>query len=101
MRKIVASLLLASARLSGLAAEASQPIPLDAAHWEVKGDAKFETYLGRPSLRMCNGEAVAKDVRFLDGTLEFDLAVSTRRNFPTVELRRQGPGESEGFYLRT
>ena len=101
MRTIVASLVLASTPTFVLAADASQPIPLDAAHWEVKGDAKFETYLGRPALRMCNAEAVAKDVQFFDGTLEFDLAVSTRRNFPTVELRRQGPGESEGFYFRT
>ena len=89
MRTIVASLILASTRWSVLAAEASQPIPLDAAHWELKGDARFETYLGRPALRMCSADVVAKDVQFLDGTLEFDLAVSTRRNFPSVELRRQ------------
>ena len=76
-------------------------MPLDADHWELKGDAKFETFLGRPALRMCNAEAVAKDVQFLDGTLEYDLAVSTRRNFPMVGLRRQGEGEYEEFYLRT
>ena len=101
MRTIVASLLLAGARIAVLAADASQPIPLDLAHWDVQGDAKFETFLGRPSLRMCNAEVVAKDVRFLDGTLEFDLAVSTRRNFAMVGLRRQGEGEYEEFYFRT
>ena len=101
MRTIVASLLLAGAPLSLLAADSSQPVPLDPAHWEVQGDAKFETFLGRPALRLCNAEAVAKNVDFLDGTLEFDLAVSTRRNFPMVGLRRQGEGEYEEFYFRT
>jgi hypothetical protein len=52
-------------------------------------------------MRMCNAEAVAKGVQFLDGTLEYDLAVSTRRNFPMVGLRRQGVGEYEEFYFRT
>ncbi len=101
MRTIVASLLLAGARISVLAADSSLPIPLDPAHWDVKGDAKFETVLGRPALRMCNAEVVARNVDFLDGTLEFDLAVSTRRNFPMVGLRRQGEGEYEEFYFRT
>ncbi len=101
MRTIVASALLAAA-LPALAAEPARPIPLDPAHWEVlDGDAKFETFLGRPALRMCNAEVVAKDVEFLDGTLEFDLAVSRRRNFPMVGLRRQGVGEYEEFYFRT
>ena len=44
---------------------------------------------------------VAEDVQFLDGTLEFDVAVSTRRNFPMVGLRRQEKGEYEEFYFRT
>jgi hypothetical protein len=100
MRTILACALLAVA-LSALAAEPSQPIPLDPAHWEVQGDAKFETFMGRPALRMCNAEVLAKDVQFLDGTLEFDLAVSTRRNFPMIGLRRQGEGEYEEFYFRT
>src|SRR4029453_5315435 len=95
--------LLAAARISVLAAESSQAlaIPLDPAHWDVRGDAKFETVLGRPALRSCNAEGGEKNVHFLAGTLEFDLAVSTRRNFPMVGLRRQGEGEYEEFYFRT
>jgi hypothetical protein len=100
MRRILACALLAAA-LPAFAADSSQPIPLDPAHWEVQGDAKFETFMGRPALRMCNAEAVAKNVQFLDGTFEYDLAVSSRRNFPMVGLRRQGTGEYEEFYFRT
>ena len=105
MRILLAGLLLGvlamDARARAAQAGQAQPIPLDAAHWELGGDAKFETFLGRPALRMCNAEVVAKDVQFLDGTLEFDVAVSTRRNFPMVGLRRQGEGEYEEFYFRT
>ncbi len=100
MRTILACALVAVA-LPALAAEPAQPIPLDAAHWKLGGDAKIETFMGRPALRMCNAEVLANDVQFLDGTLEFDLAVSTRRNFPMVGLRRQGEGEYEEFYFRT
>ena len=100
MRTILGAGLLGCA-LSAPAAEPSTPIPLDPARWELSGDAKIETYLGRPALRMCNAEVHVKDVQFLDGTLDFDLAVSTRRNFPMVGLRRQGEGEYEEFYLRT
>ncbi len=100
MRAILAAAGLA-ATMALPAAEPSEPIPLDAAHWTFSGDAKIETYLGRSALRMCKAEVVAKDVEFRDGTLDFDLAVSTRRNFPMVGLRRQGEGEYEEFYLRT
>ena len=100
MRTLLATLLFAAAA-GAFADDSSRPIPLDAAHWRLSGDAKFETFLGRPALRMCNAEAVAKNVSFRDGTLEFDIAVSTRRNFPMVGLRRQGEGEYEEFYFRT
>jgi hypothetical protein len=100
MRILLAGLLVGFLATEARAAEPLR-IPLDAAHWELGGDAKFETFLGRPALRMCNAEVVAKDVQFLDGTLEFDVAVSTRRNFPMVGLRRQGEGEYEEFYFRT
>jgi hypothetical protein len=100
MRTIMAAAILLGP-LTAFAAENSHPLPFDLARWELSGDAKFENFLGRPALRMCTAEAVAKDVQFLDGTLEFDLAVSTRRNFPMVGLRRQGEGEYEEFYFRT
>lgn len=100
MKTILAAALMGCA-LSASATEPSTPIPLDPGRWQLSGDAKIETYLGRPALRMCNAEVLAKDVQFLDGTLEFDLAVSTRRNFPMVGLRRQGEGEYEEFYFRT
>ena len=85
--------------LPGLSIE--QPIPFDPARWTLTGDMKIEPYMGRPALRMRSGAAVAKDVEFLDGTVEFDLAVGTRRNFPMIGLRRQADGEYEEFYFRT
>lgn len=100
MRATLAAAALAAA-MTARAAEPAMPVPLDPARWQLGGDAKIESYLGRPALRMCNAEVLAKGVDFLDGTLDFDLAVSTHRNFPMVGLRRQGEGEYEEFYLRT
>ena len=101
MRTLLACVLVFGA-LPALAAEPpAQPLPFDPGRWTLSGDMKIETYMGRTALRMRSGEAVAKDVEFLDGTVEFDLAVGTRRNFPMIGLRRQGEGEYEEFYLRT
>ena len=102
MRTILASVLLAAA----LPALAAEPRPADPPRSRRTGRSSTATRSSRrswdgPPLRMCNAEVVAKDVQFLDGTLEFDLAVSTRRNFPMVGLRRQGVGEYEEFYFRT
>jgi hypothetical protein len=102
MRTLLAGVFAASLALPAPAeAPPEQPLPFDPARWTLSGDTKIEPYLGRTALRMRTGGALAKDVEFLDGTVEFDLAVGTRRNFPTVELRRQREGESEEFYFRT
>jgi hypothetical protein len=83
------------------AAEPDRPLPFDAANWKLSGDATIGTYLGRPALRMSRGGAEARNVAFRDGTLDFDLAIGTHRNFPIVELRKTGEGDYEEFYVRT
>jgi hypothetical protein len=84
-----------------LPAVAETPLPFDAKTWKLTGDAKIETYLGRPALRVRSGGAVAEGVSLQDGTIDLDVAIGTHRNFAAFYVRRERPGEYEEFYLRT
>jgi hypothetical protein len=86
---------------ASLASAAEQRLPFDAKTWKLTGDAKFETYLGRASLRARRGGAAADGVSFRDGTVDLDMAVGTHRNFSFVHLRRGAAGEEEEFFVRT
>jgi hypothetical protein len=101
MRTILALAILLFSPAAVAAQERGTELPVDRAHWALSGDARIESYLGRPALRMRFGSAEAAGVSFQDGTLEFDLAVGTHRNFPFVDLRKIGEGEFEEFYFRT
>jgi hypothetical protein len=101
MRAFVGAGVLLLASFPAVGAESSTPIPIEASHWKLDGDAQIGTYLGRPALRMSRGGAEALGVSFENGTLEYDIAVGTHRNFPIVELRRVADGEYEEFYIRT
>ncbi|HEY7575313.1 MAG TPA: hypothetical protein VIB08_09140 [Thermoanaerobaculia bacterium] len=68
--------------------------------WELSGDARIENYLGRPAIRMRTGAALRRGFSFEDGTIDFDLALTTHRNFSFVRLRRASDGEAEEFYFR-
>jgi len=82
------------------AAAAERPVAFDAPGWTLRGDAKVETYLGRTALRIRRGEAVFEGISFRDGTIEYDVAVTTHRSFHFIEVRATARGESEEFYLR-
>ncbi|MGH9369474.1 MAG: hypothetical protein ACRD3M_17605 [Thermoanaerobaculia bacterium] len=77
-----------------------KPLPFDDGGWELSGDSRVETYLGRPALRMRTGGALRRGFTFEDGTIDFDLALTTHRTFSFVRLRRSAEGESEEFYFR-
>ena len=74
-------------------------IPLDRG-WDMNGDVRSESYLGRPALRMRTGRAFRRDVVFEDGTIEFDMAVTPRRSFVYVQFRMQSESEHEEVYFR-
>jgi hypothetical protein len=56
------------------AAAAETAIPLTADRWTATNAIKFETYLGRPSLFIDKGVALARGTSLRDGTLELDMA---------------------------
>lgn len=71
-------------------------VPFDSTHWTLK-NGKFIEYLGRPALV---GAAQLKDVQFLNGIIEVDIAVNHERSYPGFDLRDQGNGNYEHFYIR-
>lgn len=85
------TVLLASAK-----GAAQEPIPFDAARWDLAG-AVVEEHLGRPSLM---GTAFLRDVSFHDGVVEVDVAVTGARSYPGILFRVASPREFERVYLR-
>ena len=69
--------------------------------WQISGQGgTVEEYLGYESLRLRSGRAIRRDVRFQDGTIEFDLAVTPFRSFVYLQFRMQSDTEYEEFYFR-
>jgi hypothetical protein len=102
---ILAVTLLTVTLLTGLGASvhAAEPLTLNVkdAAWKLGGDARVESHLGRPALRISTGNAVREDVKMEDGTIEFDVATTPHRAFVYVQFRIRSAGEKEEFYLRT
>lgn len=92
----VRRLLLAAALfVSSTPALAQETVPFDSGRWQLVA-GEFVHHLGRPSLQ---GTAVL-DTRFLDGTIEFDIAVDGRRSYPGVVFRAQEDNTFEHVYVR-
>ena len=70
--------------------------------WEFQGgDTKTETFLGESALLMRMGRAIYRDVEFMDGTIEFDLAVTPHRAFAYLQFRMESDDEYEDLYFRS
>jgi hypothetical protein len=57
-------------------------------------------HLGRPALVIGNGRAIRRDIRFADGTVEFDLAVTGARSFVYLQFRMASDEDLEEIYFR-
>ncbi len=77
------------------------PVPFDAGRWQVSAlQSRVEEHLGRTSLFLKGGVAVAADAGFADGSLDFDVAFTRARGFVGGIWRVQDAGNYEEFYLR-
>ncbi|KAA2245371.1 hypothetical protein F0L74_05255 [Chitinophaga agrisoli] len=77
-------------------------VPLTSQHWDFKpGAAVFEDYKGKPALRIMDykGPVVSKDLKFANGTIEFDVA-PIDSFFANMYFRYVDTLESECFYMR-
>lgn len=82
--------------LAGARSAAQEPIPFDAARWDLSG-AVVEEHLERSSLV---GTAFLRDTSFRDGVVEVDVAVTGARSYPGILFRVASPREFERVYLR-
>lgn len=75
-------------------------IPLDGG-WEfTSGGGRIGTYLGRAALLLQNGRTFRRDLRFQDGTVEYDMAVTRHRSFAYIGFRMRSDEDHEEIYFR-
>ncbi len=84
----------------GRAAAADTTIPLTPDRWTATNAIKFEPYLGRPSLYIDKGIALARDAALRDGTLELDMAMPEGGNFMGAVFHAASTDNSEVVYFR-
>lgn len=80
---------------------AQNVIPLNAENWTIAARSHvLENYKGKDAIYIHQGTATAKDVMFIDGTIEFDVYLTERQSFPGVYFRSGDDGNLESFFLR-
>ena len=62
--------------------------------------SRVADHLGRPALVIGSGRAARPDLRFADGTVEFDMAVSGGRAFVYLQFRMTSDTAYEEVYFR-
>lgn len=86
----------AISRLAG----AQVVVPLTPDAWNASDSIRFESYLGRPSVYINRGVALARNVALRDGTIEFDWAATPRTSFLGGSFHATAPNNSETVYFR-
>jgi hypothetical protein len=82
-------------------AHAQMIIPLAADQWTATDSLRVENYLGRPSLYINRGVALARGVELRDGTIELDMATPKGGNFMGVAFHASTTDNSEVVFFRT
>lgn len=99
MTSLIASMLFSCALAAQIATERHLPFSEEA--WEPQGERTTIVREGeREVLQVETGAGRRRDVRFEDGTIDFDVQLTSRRSFVYVEFRVTGDGEHEEVYLR-
>jgi hypothetical protein len=75
-------------------------VPLTAADWEGTDSVRIEQYLGRPSLYIDRGVALARHATLENGTIEYDVAATPATTFLGIAFRAASPRFSEVILLR-
>jgi hypothetical protein len=81
-------------------ADAQTTIPLTPVGWTATDGMRFENYLGRPSLFIDKGVALARGVELRDGTIELDMAVPKGGNFMGAVFHASSAENSEVVFFR-
>jgi hypothetical protein len=78
----------------------SVAVPLTADHWTASNSIRFETHLGRRSLFVGKGVALARDIDVRDGTIEYDMAATPTTNFMGAAFRARALDFCEVVFFR-
>lgn len=80
----------------------TESVPFDSPRWAVRAtESRVEEHLGKPSLLLRGGLAVVEDAAFLDGVIEFEVALPDGRGFAGGVWRVQDWHDYEEFYMRS
>ncbi len=79
---------------------AQEKTTLNQINWELTGNAQKENYKGNDCLKTDKGSALAEDIVFHNGIIEFDMCIQEGRGFAGISFRGDGNGNSEEFYIR-
>ena len=88
------------ASLRRVAAAQTRNVPLSPEAWIATDSIRFVSYLGRPSLYINRGVALARGASMENGTLDLDVAASDTTNFLGVVFRAATPRFSNVLFLR-
>ncbi len=87
--------------LAGLACLYPQTIPFDSPRWKIQAkESKVVDYLGQKALYLKSGDVIIQDADFINGTIEFDIAVTGERGFMGAVWRMVDSINYENFYIR-
>lgn len=95
----VALSLVAAAARAGATVQ-TVTVPLSASAWEATDSVRSESYLGRPSLYINRGVALARDVTLENGTIDYDVAATPATSFLGAAFRATSPRFSEVLLIR-
>ena len=77
-----------------------RPLPFEK-EWTLDGEkTAVVTTDGRQALQVETGFAHRRDIKMMDGTIDFDVQLTDRRSFVYLYFRVVADGEREEFYLR-
>ena len=93
----VALVVLAAQATAGVQSVA---VPLSPSAWEATDSVRSESYLGRPSLYINRGVALARDVTLENGTIDYDVAATPATSFLGISFHAASPRFSEVVMLR-
>jgi len=69
--------------------------------WEIPGKgAAFESYLGHEALRVGTGRVFYRELALQDGSIDFDIALTSHRAFAYLQFRMASDEEHEEIYFR-
>lgn len=101
MNENVRRALVCASLWAGAGVATGQELPVSDGKWQLEGKGiAVERIDGREAFAVETGFAFRRDVRFQDGTIEFDVQLTRRRSFVYLAFRMENDAEHEEIYLR-